>query len=510
MKPRLSVFRILTACLVVSDAAPLRAFCRFQNRLDSGAGSTQLSVDRKMPAAVARHLKRFESIPGLEGCTPRVPGAPMPNGSSPVSVPGCRYSARLHSIMAERAAAAARLKGKGFPTGKGRPDPVGDRRTEQCAVPVHAVPLDSFGYVPNAYVASGRATALAIDPNCAPGHCRLWVVAAGGGVWRTKNALTASRTGSSCPAVRDQRDGSITLDPNDPTGNTLWVGTGEANASADCDAGVGHYKSTDGGDTWTGPSGHESPSTPAASARSRSKPGDPNTIYAGVDARRTRCLVGRAAARSLDPRRAAVGPVQVHRRRRDLDVPPQRRGHRRGLHACTNDREQPDARARRAASAASCSIRSIPNIVYAGSYARGVWRSNDGGRDLDPDQDVAERREHHDAARARGQRLPNGNTRMYVAEGATGRRYGSAVPQRQRATGAPSFTNLTSSNPANPGYGSYNYCTGQCWYDNFVVTPAGYPDIVYVGGSYSYGETGESPTDAGSCSRPTPACRSPT
>ncbi len=42
--------------------------------------------------------------------------------------------------------------------------------------------------------------------------------------------------------------------------------------------------------------------------------------------------------------------------------------------------------------------------------------------------------------------------------------------------------------PADPGYGTHNVCTGQCWYDNFVYTPAGYPDIVYVGGSYSYGE----------------------
>ncbi len=40
-----------------------------------------------------------------------------------------------------------------------------------------------------------------------------------------------------------------------------------------------------------------------------------------------------------------------------------------------------------------------------------------------------------------------------------------------------------------PGYGTYNVCTGQCWYDIFVHTPKGHPDVVYVGGSYSYGET---------------------
>jgi len=56
------------------------------------------------------------------------------------------------------------------------------------------------------------------------------------------------------------------------------------------------------------------------------------------------------------------------------------------------------------------------------------------------------------------------------------------------ATGSPTFIDLTSSNPADPGFGSYNYCTGQCWYDDLVVTPPGYPDIVYVGGSYLYNE----------------------
>ena len=31
-------------------------------------------------------------------------------------------------------------------------------------------------------------------------------------------------------------------------------------------------------------------------------------------------------------------------------------------------------------------------------------------------------------------------------------------------------------------------CTGQCWYDEDVYTPAGLPDTVYVIGSYNYGE----------------------
>ena len=31
-----------------------------------------------------------------------------------------------------------------------------------------------------------------------------------------------------------------------------------------------------------------------------------------------------------------------------------------------------------------------------------------------------------------------------------------------------------------------NYCTGQCWYDNIVYSPKGFPDVVYVLGSFDY------------------------
>jgi len=31
-----------------------------------------------------------------------------------------------------------------------------------------------------------------------------------------------------------------------------------------------------------------------------------------------------------------------------------------------------------------------------------------------------------------------------------------------------------------------NYCATQCWYDNLVVSPAGHPDVIYIGGSFDY------------------------
>ena len=45
--------------------------------------------------------------------------------------------------------------------------------------------------------------------------------------------------------------GTLTFDPSDTSGNTIYAGTGEPNASADSEAGFGIYKSTNGGNTWT-------------------------------------------------------------------------------------------------------------------------------------------------------------------------------------------------------------------------------------------------------------------
>src|SRR5438034_176466 len=44
-------------------------------------------------------------------------------------------------------------------------------------------------YVPNEYVAAGRTTSLVLAGDCDNGHCRLYAGPAGGGLWRTDNAL---------------------------------------------------------------------------------------------------------------------------------------------------------------------------------------------------------------------------------------------------------------------------------------------------------------------------------
>src|SRR5437016_3230694 len=100
------------------------------------------------------------------------------------------------------------------------------------------------------YTTSGRITALAIDPSCNNTSCRVWAAAAGGGVWRTDNALSTS--GPSWTFISGSfltnAIGTLTYDA---AHTTLYAGTGEPNSSGDSEAGFGIYKSTDGGNTWT-------------------------------------------------------------------------------------------------------------------------------------------------------------------------------------------------------------------------------------------------------------------
>ena len=99
---------------------------------------------------------------------------------------------------------------------------------------------------------SGRITALAVDPKCKPQECTVYVGAAGGGVWRTTNGLAPNPSWKQISdGIPTNAIGSIAVDPNDSTGKTIYVGTGEGNASGDSEAGLGLYKTTDGGSHWS-------------------------------------------------------------------------------------------------------------------------------------------------------------------------------------------------------------------------------------------------------------------
>lgn len=447
------------------------------------------TVDEGMPRPLTEHLEKLaQTIPGNGGEPGEGPGGADDWAFLARAYPNTDIP--LASLNAARSAAAA-IQGRPFPTGKGRPGTFVTVGPSDALYPKSPF-RSSFSYVPTDYFAGGRTVALAIDPNCAQGNCRLWVAPAGGGIWRTKNALSGQPSWEYLSgSFGINAVGSIAVDPNDKSGNTLWVGTGEANAcGSGCVAGVGLYKSTNGGDTWTGPIGQA-----FFDARGVGsivvKPGDSNTIYAAS----TRALRGYSSV-------ATSGVVTL------IPGAPQW-----GLYKSTDggatwtfihngaSTTACGSLTNQANNLDPCSPRGVrrvaldptdPNIVYAGSYARGVWRSNDGGATWTQIKTPLVNTPAVNTARPElaVTLLPNGKTRMYVAEGASGSPYSRLFRSDDVSTGAPVFTDLTSNNPANSGYGSYNYCSGQCWYDNFVVTPAGNPDVVYVGGSYAYGETG--------------------
>jgi hypothetical protein len=114
--------------------------------------------------------------------------------------------------------------------------------------------LQDYGFV------TGRATAVAIDPNDLSGNT---VFAGGGygGVWKSTNAGTSGISSSSVtwlPVTDDQVTlaiGSIAVQPQlsnpNAAASVVLAGTGVTDSSADSYYGLGILRSTNGGQTWT-------------------------------------------------------------------------------------------------------------------------------------------------------------------------------------------------------------------------------------------------------------------
>jgi hypothetical protein len=364
-------------------------------------------------------------------------------------------------------------------------------------------PLNPFRnryvYVPNEYVAAGRTAHSVIDPNCKPGSCRYWIANAGGGIWRTDNVFASQpRWEYLSPNFQHNNTAALELDPNDPTSKVLYAGTGEPNTCrSGCIAGVGMYKSTDGGDHWTGPIGGQYFSGRGIGAI-EVKPGDSSTIFVATGAHGSRGLSSTCCT-GVD--RGANIPGAPHF----------------GLWRSTDGGatfslvNQGNATNCTAATPrdvflglTACSPRGArrvkvdpvdPNTVYASFYAKGIWRSNSNGdpgtwtqifaplaAPIDPATGAGVERAEFDVVT-----LPNGNTRMYVGVGGGGTLTARFYRSDSVRTGTPAFTNLTNTT-------STAYCDPQCNYDNYVYVPrkadgsAHNPDTVYLLGANRYGE----------------------
>ena len=323
------------------------------------------------------------------------------------------------------------------------------------------------------YVASGRVTALAIGPTCTANNCTIYLGAAGGGVWRTTKALSGDNANWQfiSGSFATNAIGTLTVDPNDPTGRTVYAGTGEPNASGDSEAGMGIYKSTNGGDTWTLLPGSVTPPSNFQGRSISSIVIAPNgDILAGI-ARGIRGYSGNTGGATSNPPPSTV-PAAF------------------GVYRSTNG----GASFTLIWNVTSISVRGVnhvaidpitPTTIYAAAFNAGVWRSTNNGATFTPIKSALNPALNTDRAEFAVNALANGKTRMYVGVGNSSD-VGSNRARFYRtddAAGAAMFTDMTT--PQNIGY-----CTAQCWYDNVVVSPAGHPDVVYLAGSFDYDSNG--------------------
>jgi hypothetical protein len=445
------------------------------------------SEAKQMPKALAAHLEKLgRTLPGdggLAGPNTAEEEAFLNKAYPDTDIP-------LATIQAERTATQA-AHGRAFARGKGKQGRWVTVGPSNAIYPSFAF-RTAGSYVPDEYAAGGRTTSLAIASTCVPGHCRLWAGPAGGGVWRTDDALNGQPhwTYLALP-FGSNAVGSIVVDPNDPSSNTIWVGTGEANASSDSGYGVGIYKSTDGGDTWTGPLG-TSVFNGRAVGTMAIQPGNSNVVYAGT----TRAVHG---LNSTDGGGVTLIPLTPGAEKWGLYKSTDGGQTWTFIHNGSTNASDCRGNTVEAGNGTPCSPRGVrrvlsdpsdPNTVYAGSYARGIWRSNDAGATWTQIKTSLNSLDTVTRPEFSVNRTSDGKTRMYVNEGNDGANTAAFYRADNVATGAPVFTQLSSSNPANPGYGSHGLCETQCWYDNYVFSPPGYPDVVYAIGSYAYGETG--------------------
>ena len=314
------------------------------------------------------------------------------------------------------------------------------------------------------YTTSGRITALALDPSCSQSKCRLWIGAAGGGVWRTKNAMAG--TPSWTPVSDGLPTNAIGALTYDAASDTLYAGTGEPNASADSEAGLGLFKSTDGGDTWT----HVAAlTTTAISGAWVNKDAfldraispivvDPDELerHLRASASAIRGVVLRAERlrrRSADSAAALVASTSAPtaaRRSRYLNggsLPFVLRG---VIHVVL-DPPEPQHRLRVARSARASIAR--PTAARPG---RRSSRASPSGSDRDRARLARRRRRCRTARRgctSARRRRPHSRR--------------AALPHRRRSAGRPAFTDIDHRAERR------NYCTAQCWYDNVVYSPPG-------------------------------------
>ncbi len=336
---------------------------------------------------------------------------------------------------------------------------------------------------------SGRTTALATPTtSCTAASCTLYAGTAGGGLWKTTNALAATPTWASVGAnLPSNAIGSITISPDN---STLYVGTGEPNGSSDSEAGLGLFKSTDGGTSFTKVS---------------------TKVLAG-DFTLNRS-VGAIAVDPANPQHLLVGTAVARHGSSSVNggryTPPG--AAQIGLYETTNGGTSWTLSLSESADAGDPSspnggdffrggISKIlfdpthPNVAYASMFDYGLYRATLVSGVLtwtrvysisSPGAAATSSTNRIEFATAA---LPGGNTRIYLGDATKFGAVSGLLRTDDATASTPAWTLLSDPAKGTPGYGSYNFCHGQCSYDMVVSSPPGLPDEVFLSGSMNYDE----------------------
>ena len=319
---------------------------------------------------------------------------------------------------------------------------------------------------------SGRVTSLAIDPKCKPQECTLYVGAAGGGIWRSKNALAPNPSwrfiGDGIPSTAV---GSITVDPTDATGKTIYVGTGEGNNSADSAAGVGVFRTSDDGAHWTRLAGSSVAFDHAVTGVAVDPANARHLLIGTAGGTRGAASNGGGATRGAAANRGIWESTDGGATFTRSVVP--------AIATTTVNELKWDPRG--------------GTTVYAAVAGQGLYRSTTGGSSGSWEKIFTGNRGRYAFSPTT---LGNGKTRIYLADANGGGQ--SSQAYRVDDAGAPAAS-LTASNnaawarlsspvPTDPGFASWGYCDGQCTYDMFIGSPPDRPDLVVLGGLMNYDE----------------------
>jgi hypothetical protein len=368
-------------------------------------------------------------------------------------------------------------------------------------------------------VTASRTVALVADPDCSARRCRVWAGTSGGGVWRTNNVVAPDpRWTQVGPKDLAQNSvGQLVLDPSDRKHDTLYLGTGEGNrCSSGCEAGVGIYKSRDGGEHWT----KLADRCVSNATYSCVNPGKDAFLGRGINGiaidptNRRHIIVGSAlAVRGLSH---TIGNGGTTRLEPGANEP--------GLYE-SFDGGQTFTEVWNGSIPGGFGITDVgldplnPGVVYASAFDAGAWRRDAGAASTAFQQVFAPQFPGGGIDRTMfALTAKDGHTRIYLTDGTANpngpfdplasnfwrtdmgdqsaasllasQAAGSAEPNPANTFPATytGWQKLTSQATTSPFFATDDFCWAQCWYDEDVYTPVGMPDTVYVIGAFQYGE----------------------